>query len=186
MKDQLEMTLIAAAVSGIGWVINYWFSSIRDERKRRIEVQLKFVERQIEELYGPLAACLYEGRQTFLELLKSLGRSSVFEANQELKADELKTWLFWVESEFLPRNEQISILLKTKAHLVDGPRFPNSYVNFFEHCSSWAIYHRRWMEQKVKYNWHASINWPDEFEKEALSTFQEIKARHASLLGKLA
>jgi len=179
------VALIAAGGAALGWFINHWLTARRDERRRRLEALLRFVERQIEELYGPLAASLYEGRRTFLDLLDSLGRDYVFPPNGKLPEDELRTWLFWVESEFLPRNEYIKTLLRTKAHLIYGGEFPKSYVKFFDHCSSWAISHRRWKEQHVKYDWHSKINWPDDFEKQAIETFQTLKRHHADLIGAL-
>jgi hypothetical protein len=52
---------------------------------------------------------LYEGRRTFLDLLQSLGRNYVFSDDQPLPPAELKTWLFFAESEFLPRDDQIKV-----------------------------------------------------------------------------
>jgi hypothetical protein len=168
MQPAVWAALIAAVVAAIGWFANDWLTVRREESRRRVEAQLKFVERQIEELYGPLAAALYEGRRTFLDLLDSLGRDHVFDKDRPLPPEELKTWLFWAESEFLPRNEQIKVLLKTKAHLVDGPAFPESYIFFLNHCNSWAVNHRRWKEEGTVYSWHSKINWPEQFENEAL------------------
>jgi hypothetical protein len=177
--------LIAAVVAAAGWFANDRLTSRREELRRRTEAQFKFVERQLEELYGPLAAELYEGRRTFTDLLDSLGRRYVFPADGVLPPDELKTWLFWAESDFLPRNERIKALLMRKTHLIDGPVLPDSYISFLDHCNSWAINHRRWKEQGVKYSWHSKINWPAAFEEEVLASFRDLKRRHADLLGKL-
>lgn len=177
--------LIGAAVAVIGWFANHWLTARREEGRRRVEAQLKFIERQIEELYGPLAAALFEGRRSFHDLLDSLGRQYVFPANGQLPEEELRTWLFWAETEFLPMNEYIKNLLKTKAHLIYGAEFPDSYVNFLDHCNSWAVNHRRWKEQQVTYSWHSKVNWPELFEKQVIDTFQLLKLRHAELLGEL-
>jgi hypothetical protein len=177
--------LIAAGAAALGWFANHWLTSQREERRRRAEAQLKFVERQIEELYGPLAGALYEGRRTFLDLLDSLGRRFVFPESGSLSANDLKTWLFWAESEFLPRNNYTKQLLTSKAHLIDGATFPESYIEFLDHCNSWAVNHRRWKEQEVEYSWRSKLNWPESFEREALATFHELKQRHAQLIGAL-
>ena len=88
--------------------------------------------------------------------------------------------------EFLPRNERIKSLLMTKAHLVDGPVFPESYIAFLDHANSWAINHRRWKGQEVPYSWRSKINWPEEFEEEVLHTFKRLKAKHSTLTGELS
>lgn len=156
--------------------------SVIDPSERHVR---KFVERQIEELYGPLVFLIYEGRRNFVDLLDSLGKNSVFISRKPLPEDELRTWLFWAEAEFLPRNEKIKNLLMSKSHLVEGPKFPQSYITFLDHHNSWAINHRRWKEQGVKYSWHSKINWPQEVEKEVIDTFEKLKARHSALVGKL-
>ncbi|HEX8602813.1 MAG TPA: hypothetical protein VF774_09230 [Pseudoduganella sp.] len=177
--------IIATTGAVIGWFINHWLTTGREEKHRRAEAQLKFVERQIEQLYGPLAATLYEGRRTFIDLLDSLGRDFVFSPDRELSEGELRTWLFWAETEFLPRNEYIKILIKTKAHLIYGGEFPESYVDFLDHCNSWAVRHRRWKEQQVEYSWRSNVEWPDNFETEAIETFKALKRSHADLIGAL-
>jgi hypothetical protein len=186
METPVVVALVAGVVTAIGWLVNHWLTANREEARRRTEAQLKFVERQIEELYGPLASLLHEGRRTFADLLQALGRTYVFHDDDFLPPEELKTWLYWAETEFLPRNEKIKDLLKSKTHLIDGPTFPESYVQFFDHCNSWAINHRRWKDQKIAYSWRSKINWPDEFENEVLGTFASLKAEHSNLLGRLS
>ncbi len=185
VEPAIIVALIGASGAAVGWFANHWLTSRRDESRRRVEAQLKFVERQIEELYGPLAALIYEGRRQFRDLLQSLGRNYVFADDSPLPPDELKTWLYWAESEFLPRNEQIKSLLKSKPHLIVGSSFPESYVTFFDHCNSWSIHHRRWKEDGTEYSWRSKVNWPADFEQEVLASFQELKAKHATLLGAL-
>ena len=183
METSIIIALVAGGVTAIGWLANHWLSGRREEGRRRVEAQLKFVERQIEELYGPLVFLIYEGRRTFADLLDTLGQNFVFPLPGE---EELGTWLFWAEAEFLPRNEKIKSLLMLKSHLIEGPRFPQSYVTFLDHANSWAINHLRWKEQGVEYSWHSKINWPYEFETEIIATFEKLKSLHSSLVGRLS
>lgn len=185
MNASILVALITAAVTAAGWLVNNVLSQRREERRARTEASLRYVERQLEELYGPLAAILFEGRQIFHELLDSLGRPYVFRGDTPLPPDELKTWLFWTETSFLPRNLQIRNLLTSKPHLVDGDAFPDSYVAFFRHESSWRIHHDRWVKEQVPYVWHSTVAWPEEFEAQVITTFTELKAKHAGLLDDL-
>jgi|SRR6185503_18968106 len=100
METPVIVALIAGSITGVGWLVNHWLSGRREEQRRRIEAQLKFVERQIEELYGPLAFLIYEGERNFRDLLEALGRRFVFSENRALPPDELRTWLFWAEAVF--------------------------------------------------------------------------------------
>jgi hypothetical protein len=58
MNPQLETALlsalVAATVTLIGWFITSWLAKRREDEARRQEAALKHLERQIEELYGPL------------------------------------------------------------------------------------------------------------------------------------
>ena len=185
MNPAITVAVITACVTALGWVVTNYLSQRREEQKVKAEATLRYVERQLEELYGPLVALMYEGRQVFQELLRSLGRDYVFLEGVALPQDELKTWLFWADNSFLPRNRQIRDLLTSKPHLVEGSDFSESYVLFFLHESSWRVRHERWVKEKVAYDWHSSVNWPLQFERDVIDTFKALKAKHSELLGML-
>lgn len=182
MDVALWVAAITAAVSIAGWVINHVLTSQRDIRNQQRKAYLSYTERQLEELYGPLAILVVDGRRSFLELLATLGRSHVFHEDGRLSPDELRTWLFWTEHEFLPRNEKIKSLLTSHAHLIEGHVLPDSYVRYLDHHNSWAINHLRWQEEGIEYSWHSRVNYPKEFEDEVLHTLHTLKSRHADLV----
>jgi hypothetical protein len=185
MEPSIGVAIIAGSVTAVGWLINHILTDRREREKRQTEASLKYVEKQLEELYGPLAFLLYEGRRTFEDLLDTLGRNYVFTHDNSISKEDLKIWLFWAEHSFLPKNEKIKELLISKTHLIEGSRFPESYVTFLDHHYSWSIQHQRWKEEDVAYSWHSKINWPVEFEQEVIQTFERLKAKHSALLGKL-
>lgn len=180
----MATALIAAAVAVLGWLVNHQLTSARDRAARRLDATLKFTERQLEELYGPLAVILLSSRDTFRDLLTQLGRDFVFHGEHPLPPEELKTWLFWVEHDAFPRNKRIADLLMTKTHLIEADRFPESYLAFFQHHNSWVLRHERWQEQGIEYSFHSNTNWPQQFAEDVLATFQELKSRHAALLAR--
>ena len=185
LETPIVVALIAGVITALGWIATHIFSDRRERTRQQTEASLKHVESQLKELYGPLAFLVYEGRRTFLDLLDRLGRNYVFEEGTELPEEELKTWLFWAEHSLIPKNEKIKQLLMSKTHLIEGPRFPESYIAFLDHHNSWMINHERWKQENVKYSWHSKINWPESFGEEVLSTFESLKEKHAALLGEL-
>jgi hypothetical protein len=182
MNPTVTAALVAATAAALGWLVSYVLTVIAARRSLRQTAALKHIERQLEELYGPIAFLILEGRQTFRELLASLGRSYVFIEGVSLPPDELKTWLFWVENDFLPRNERLKTLLSTKTHLLDSPDIPRSYLAFLDHHNSWHINQLRWQKEGVEYSWQSKINWPESFEEDVLDAFRMLKARHTDLL----
>jgi hypothetical protein len=179
----LLVAAITAAVAVTGWVVNYVLTGRSERRRREAEAQLKHSEKQLEELYGPLAFLVIEGRRTFADLLGALGRGFVFLKEEELYEDDLKTWLFWAENDLMPRNEKIQEILMAKTHLIEGNEMPEVYKAFLDHHNSWKINHLRWKTDGTKYGWHSRTGWPGDFEDDILSTFARLKARHAALLG---
>lgn len=116
MEPSVVVAIIAGSVTTIGWLVNHVLTERRDREKRQTEALLEYVKKQLEELYGPLAFLLYEGRRTFQDLLDTLGRSYVFMNDEPLSEKDLKIWLFWAEHSFLPKNEEIKKLLVSKTH----------------------------------------------------------------------
>lgn len=185
MDVAVTAAIIAALVSIISWIANYIFSGLAERRHQKLSASLKHIEKQLEELYGPLAFLIIEGKRSFYDLLEALGRNCVFSIEKDLSPEELKTWLFWAENDILPRNEKIQVLLSSKTHLIEGGKMPKSYLNFLDHYNSWKLSHLRWKKEGKKYSWHSKINWPEDFDNNVLNTFENLKQRHSCLVGKV-
>jgi hypothetical protein len=184
MDVTLLIAVIGAFVTALGWLVTYLLTDAFEKHRRRLMYQTKFIRQQLNELYGPLAFLLLEGRQTFQALVDTLGRKHLIDSDVDsFSEQELKAWLFWVDADFFPRNEKIKQLLAKRTHLIEGAEVPPSYLIFLDHYNSWKISHERWIKEGIAYGWHSKINWPDQFEKDVLATFQELKQRHARLMG---
>ncbi len=184
MDATFLIALIGAIVTALGWLVTHLLSTSSEERRQKLIFQTRFMRRQLDELYGPLTFLLLEGRQTFQALAETLGRDQLKDEDVDSFSEpELKAWLFWVDEDFFPRNEKIKKLLSKKTHLIEGGEVPKSYLMFLDHHNSWKISHDRWLKQGITYGWHSKINWPDQFEKDVLCTFNELKKRHARLMG---
>lgn len=185
--DKASGTVVAAIIAGVvailGWFSTYLFNSLAAAAAQKRAAKLAHVEKQLEELYGPLAFLVIEGRQTFEELIKLLGREYVFDANDQISNEDFKVWLFWAENDFLPRNGRIKDLLSTKTHLLFNSEMADSYIAFLDHHNSWMIQHLRWQKERVAYSWHSATNWPEKFETDVLDAFSKLRVEHANLLG---
>src|SRR5436190_6836310 len=133
MDTALTIAIIGAAISIVGWAVNHILSTSAERRRERLSFQIGFTKQQLEELYGPLAFLVLEGRRTYQDLLAVLGRDYVFAGHRTLPEKELEVWLFWVENDFFPRNQKIKELLSTKTYLIEGERVPGSYLAFLDH-----------------------------------------------------
>ena len=188
MQSKDWISLLAVCATAVGWAVGYLLSARQNRRLEKMKSSVKYLETQLQELYGPLAFLLWEGERTWkdlfdtLETLRGTRPKNVFPLEN---ADELKLWLFWVDNDFMPRNERIRELLMSKTHLIEGASMPRSYLDFLEHHNSWKINHLRWQKNNVEYPWHSKINYPMKFREEVLDTFQTLKARYHGFLEKL-
>lgn len=187
MDIGIIIALIGASITIVGWFVNHNLTASLERKRRRLNAQVEFRNRQLEELYGPLVFLVLEGRRSFEDLLDILGRRHVFAiGDSRLPEDELKTWLFWVDNEFLPRNKKVRELIAEKAHLIEGPQIPESWLRFADHYNSWRVRHDRWKKEGVEYSWTSAINWPRDFEEDVISTFKLLKQSQSELMQQLA
>lgn len=206
LNTPLIVAFVAAAVTAVGWMVNFVLSGYRERQKQRATASLKFIERQLEELYGPLAFLILEGKRSMQDLREQVDRdvlpsnniSTSFESltdkiqrekqSASVTKDEkyLPLWIFWAENDFLPRNEKMKELLMNKTHLIDGDRMPESYLLFINHVDSWRLKHLRWLKERVPYSWHSKTLWPAEFDEEVLNTFEKLKKQHTCFLQKIS
>ncbi|MFF7230123.1 MULTISPECIES: hypothetical protein [unclassified Streptomyces] len=185
MDNTITVAIIAASASAIGWLVNHVLSERSERNRGKRQARLSHIERQLEELYGPLFFLAHEGNSSFSDFCETVGREFIF-PNEEISQQDLDTWLFWVDKDLMPRNCAIQTLLAAKAHLIDSPRMPDSYLAFLDHHNSWRVSHLRWKEEGVPYRWHSRTNWPQEFERDIVETYGKLKQRQEELAGVLA
>src|SRR6266567_7765045 len=67
------IAILGAVVTAFGWLVTHILSASAENRRQRLISQMEYTKQQLEELYGPLAFLILEGRQTFRDLLAALG-----------------------------------------------------------------------------------------------------------------
>jgi hypothetical protein len=184
MNASIVAAIIAGSVAALGWAASSTFTAIANIRVLRVNARLQHVEKQLEKLYGPLVFLILEGEQTFRELLLALKRNYVFDKNNNIPKDDLETWLFWAENDFMPRNEKIKELLSQQTHLLYDSRMVDSYRQFLMHHNSWSIRHLRWKKEGIPYSWHSGTNWPRQFGEDVLNAYAKLEDEHKRLLAK--
>ncbi|MET8680936.1 hypothetical protein ABZW18_25990 [Streptomyces sp. NPDC004647] len=182
MDSTITVAVIAGSVSAVGWLVNHALSGRAERKRARHQAALTHVERQLEELYGPLLFLMHEGESSFSDFTQTVGGHAVF-VNEQIEPDNLQPWLFWVDNDFMPRNRAIQTLLSTKAHLIDASRMPASYLQFLDHHNSWHVSHLRWKEDGVPYRWHSRTGWPRDFQSDVIATYERLKRYQKEISG---
>ncbi|MEH2170213.1 MAG: hypothetical protein V7K41_26900 [Nostoc sp.] len=190
-------TAITTAFAVVAGIVNHIMSGNRDRGNQQTTASLKYTEQQLEELYGPLAFLIWEGRRTYTDLAEKLiemrgrkhilGSLKVGEKNDHIifplrDEEEIKLWIFWIEKDAFPRHEEIKKLLMTNTHLIKGEIMPDSYLDFLDYHNSWKMEHLRWQEQQIEYSWKSKFSFPFQFENDILETFTYLKGQQANFL----
>jgi len=187
MKTQLLSALIGAlagaVVTVIGWLVNYYFSRKQEDETRRREAALRHLERQMEELYGPLWGLIQQSQTVYEVACKRLpsgpdGRTDPSRFNQQDGA----TWHYLVESYFLPTNAHMAELIRTKVYLIDADEIPASFQEFLVHQMQLEVLHRLWKERGVDSTHVANQGWPPQFSKDVAASLEGLKKRYQDYL----
>jgi hypothetical protein len=101
MAVEVQVALLFGLITLLGWFVKYR----SDRTKQKLEAALQYTERQLEDLYGPLAFLMWEGNQSFRNLKQDFGRDDIY--IPDMSDEDIRTWLFWVDNDFMPRNEEI-------------------------------------------------------------------------------
>lgn len=112
IESALMTAGIAAVVGAVGWITAYILTGWREDRTKRLQLQLEQSATQIREFYAPLVA-LTQQLDSTVDVLHSVTKGKSGEEHDELVG--LMYFQF-----FLPIHEQINEILKTKVRLLKG------------------------------------------------------------------
>jgi hypothetical protein len=136
------------------------------------ESKVRWIERQIKELYEPLVT------------LNARGFAAVkgYQKLGEAEDGERAFWKVWAVREFLPRNEETRKVVAAKLFLIEGEGLSEPFLAFLLHQHSWALRHAKWEADKGAYDWGSRTNWPVAFSMECEQTYQKLLDRRARLV----
>ena len=170
----LYPVFLAGLVTIMGWYATYAYAKRREDRTRRLEIHLKYRQRQIEELYGPLLSLIeqiFNVWQVRQNIIKASRDSLSSEQTQKVRE------FFW-ERYFAPLHSEIAALLKTKLYLLEGGLLPKSFSQYLEHATQEACQRRLWDELQIDTKHVRGQRWPDKFYEEVRDTLQLLMQRH--------
>jgi hypothetical protein len=179
--EATSVALIATSATTIvtvaGWSVSHVLTTRREDRTRRQEAALKYSERQIEELYGPLQSLI---QQIFVvwrvrEALLFLGDRD--RSTYPDSTDRQKQIVFFQEHYFFPLHERIREILAQKLHLTDGGTTPKSFREYLDHSTLQLIQYGLERELGSSAPKVPGNPWPREFYPDVKDALERIMAR---------
>ena len=179
------IAIVALILVIFGWIIPA-------EKNKSLE-QLKwannYIDLQISKLYGPLSACLHNGRVIRGEVFKQLGRHYVFfdgESISDLPDSEQVIWKHYVENYKLKYLREAVLIIQQNYHLIDESDDHDLYETFIKYTLIWDFTDNQYnCGINNNYNFQYETSYPYEFEEQINTTLEMLKNKKRLLIKKL-
>lgn len=178
--------LSGAIVAAIGWFVASALSSRREIAARRDNAARDHLEKQIEQLYGPLSGLILYSRLEFDVARKKLPTNGTGQiAFSQFSGRQGDIWHFFVENYFLPVNSEMRNLIRSKMHLLDSGILPESFEPFFAHEVQFEALHMLWKEKGEHSLDIEGPGWPKGLESDVKTVLDRLRGRHQLFLHRL-
>ena len=151
------------------------FLSARMLARRRDKLRL--VNKLLNEFYGPLYVASEAGNIAYRSLLNRQGKVK----SEPILDAEMKDWVLWMTTIFMPLNDIREKVIIEKAHLIIEEQMPQCLLDFVTHVVGYKAVLAQWAEGDYTER-RSTIGWPPEFDTYVKRSYASLKAEQTSLL----
>lgn len=170
LEDTTTLTIILAFV---GYLLTYLGARLLARRKDKLDL----VNRRLNELYGPLYIALQAGNIAYRSLLQKQGKTQSF----PILDGEMKEWMLWMTTVFMPLNDIREKIILEKAYLIVEEQMPHCLLDFVTHVVGYKAVVAKWAEGDYSER-RSTIGWPPEFDIYVELSYAALKAEQTRLL----
>lgn len=139
--------------------------------------KLDLVNKRLNEFYGPLYVASEAGNIAYRSLLKRQGKA----VSEPILDSELKEWILWMNTIFMPLNDIREKIIIEKAYLVVEEQMPQCLLDFVTHVVGYKAVMAKWGEGEFTER-RSTIGWPPEFDIYVKKSYTALKAEQTRLL----
>ena len=139
--------------------------------------KLELVNKRLNEFYGPLYVASEAGNIAYRSLLKRQGKA----VSEPILDSELKEWILWMNTIFMPLNDIREKIIIEKAYLVVEEHMPQCLLDFVTHVVGYKAVMAKWAEGDFTER-RSTIGWPPEFDIYVKKSYAALKAQQTDLL----
>jgi hypothetical protein len=174
LQNFLDNTTAQAIVLAfVGYLATAWSAKMLARRKDKLEQ----VNRRLNEFYGPLYVASQTGNIAYRSLLKKQGKSQSF----PILDSEMKEWVLWMTTIFMPLNDVREKIIIEKAYLIVEEQMPQCLLDFVTHVVGYKAVLSKWAEKDYSER-RSTIGWPPEFDIYVERSYAALKAQQTHLL----
>jgi hypothetical protein len=168
-----NVAILTVVLAFIGYLAT--FLSARMLARRRDKLDL--VNKRLNEFYGPLYVASQAGNIAYRSLLARMGKTQSYPITDE----EMKDWMLWMKTIFIPLNEVREKIIIEKAHLIVEEQMPHCLLDFVTHVVGYKAVLAKWAEGDYSER-RSTIGWPPEFDVYVERSYKALKAEQTRLL----
>jgi hypothetical protein len=173
LQNAAGLTILLALV---GYLATFMSAQVLARRKDKLEL----VNRRLNEFYGPLYVASQAGNIAYRSLLKKQGKTQSF----PILDSEMKEWMLWMTTIFMPLNDEREKIIIKKAYLIVEEQMPQCLLDFVTHVVGYKAVMAKWAEGDYSER-RSTIGWPPEFDVYVERSYAALKAKQTFLLHSL-
>ncbi|MGO9438642.1 MAG: hypothetical protein ACLPH3_00050 [Terracidiphilus sp.] len=170
----LQNAVILTVILALG---GYLITSLSAHMLARRQEKLRLVNERLNEFYGPLYVASEAGDIAYRSLLKRQGK----EKSDPILDSEMKEWMLWMTTIFMPLNNIREQIIIRKAHLIVEERMPQCLLDFVTHVVGYKAVLTKWAEGDYSER-RSTIGWPPEFDIYVKRSYAALKAEQTRLM----
>lgn len=170
LQNAAVLTIILAFT---GYLVTFWFTRMMQRRSDR----LRLVDRRLNEFYGPLYVASRAGNIAYRSLLEKQGKTQC----HPIRDEDMKEWMLWMTTIFMPLNDIREKIIIEKAHLIVEEQMPQCLLDFVTHVVGYKALMAKWQEGDLTER-RSTIGWPPEFDRYVERSYKALKAEQTRLL----
>jgi hypothetical protein len=167
----------AAILTVVVALSGYFITFLSAHMLARRRDKLKLVNKRLNEFYGPLYVASEAGNIAYRSLLAKQGKTQ----SEPIRDQDLKEWVLWIRTIFIPLNEIREKIIIDKAHLIVEEKMPQCLLDFVTHVVGYKAVLRKWADGDFSER-RSTIGWPPEFDIYVRNSYARLKAEQTHLM----
>lgn len=165
--------ILTIVVAFAGYAITFLSAHMLARRRDKLEL----VNRRLNEFYGPLYVASQAGNIAYRSLLNKQGKTQ----SEPIRDEDLKEWVLWMRTIFIPLNEIREKIIIEKAHLIVEEQMPQCLLDFVTHVVGYKAVMSKWADGDFTER-RSTIGWPPQFDIYVRDSYAALKAEQMRLM----
>jgi hypothetical protein len=174
LQNAAVLTIILAFV---GYIVTFMINRMMARRADH----LRLVDQRLNDFYGPLYVATVAGNIAYKSLLGKQGKTQC----HPIRDEDLKEWILWMTTIFMPLNDVREKIIIENAHLIIEEQMPQCLLDFVTHVVGYKALMAQWAEGDYTER-RSIIGWPPEFDAYVEHSYKALKAEQTRLLHNFA